>query len=183
MATKKKQYESNFKDKLATNTAYRHTVKTFISNPDIITQSHSPYNSGTLKASSAPKANCNGTMIKEIITKEEYSTNFDIRSTNANTITTNKNPKTQKSKMTNTNRPLSSNQPDTNNNEIYNIKGERSRPTTSRASSRINEIELAMIDTTTTKNEEETILIKILNYIERKIINQPISTKKGYQKR
>ncbi|MBW0566093.1 hypothetical protein O181_105808 [Austropuccinia psidii MF-1] len=145
MATKKKQYESNFKEELATNTAYRRTVKTFISDPDI--------------------------------------------STNANTITTNKNPKTKKRTMKNNNRPFSSNQPDTNNNEIYSIKEEKSRPTTSRASSRINKIDLATIDTTINKNKEETIdvtdtenneiriLNKIKDYIEKKKNDQPITTK------
>ncbi|MBW0575710.1 hypothetical protein O181_115425 [Austropuccinia psidii MF-1] len=178
IATKQKmQDESNFKDELATNTAYRRTVKTFISNPDISTQSHSPYGSGTLEASSVPKAICNGTMIKEIITKEEYSNNFDIKSTNTNTITTNENPKTQKRTTTSNNRPLSSNQPYTNNNEIYNIKEEKSRLNTSRTSSSINKMELVSRNLTMTENNEKAISNKIENYIERKLNNKPISKK------
>ncbi|MBW0549768.1 hypothetical protein O181_089483 [Austropuccinia psidii MF-1] len=152
MATKKKKYKSNFKDTLATNTSYR--------------------------TASIPKAIDNSTMTKEIITKEEYDTHFDSKSTNANTIKANSNLSIQKrTKTMNDKRTLSSNQLDTNNNEIYNIKEEKSRPTTSRASSRIDEIKLATIDTTVNKNEETTILNKIVNYIERKIKNQPIPTK------
>ncbi|MBW0515270.1 hypothetical protein O181_054985 [Austropuccinia psidii MF-1] len=101
-----------------------------------------------------------------------------------NTIKTNNNPSNNtKPTISNFVGPLRSNQYETNTNKGYIKKEQMSRPTTSCASSRINENEIAMIDTTTTEYEEETVLIKILNYIERKIINQPISTKKRYQKR
>ncbi|MBW0545067.1 hypothetical protein O181_084782 [Austropuccinia psidii MF-1] len=103
---------------------------------------------------------------------------------NTNTIKANRNPSIQKrTTTTNNKRTLSSNQ-----------------PTTSRTSSNTNKIDTSIliktmvnkekqpkykvtnstktiIDTTATKNEEETILLKILNYIERKINNQSISTK------
>ncbi|MBW0581701.1 hypothetical protein O181_121416 [Austropuccinia psidii MF-1] len=147
MATKKKQYKSNFKDTLATNTTYR-TI-------------------------SVPKAINNSTMPKEIITKEEYNTNFDSRSTNANAIKANSNPSIQKRTTTTNNKTaLSSNQ-----------------FTASRTSSNTNKVELAtikatvtenkeeMINVTVTENEEETIFNKVVKYIEIKINNQPILTK------
>ncbi|MBW0495796.1 hypothetical protein O181_035511 [Austropuccinia psidii MF-1] len=108
----------------------------------------------------------------------------------ANTIKTKNNPgNNPKPKISNFVRPLSSNQYETNTNKGYIKKGQMSRPNTSRASSRINEIELATIDTTINKNKEETIdvtdtennekriLNKIKSYIEKKITDQHITIK------
>ncbi|MBW0552345.1 hypothetical protein O181_092060 [Austropuccinia psidii MF-1] len=71
----------------------------------------------------------------------------------------------------------SSNQPDTNNNKIYNEKEHNSKPMTICTVSNINTDLSKAIDMTITENNEKGILNKIENYIERKINDQPISTK------
>ncbi|MBW0509290.1 hypothetical protein O181_049005, partial [Austropuccinia psidii MF-1] len=141
----------------SSNTAYNTAFKPFVPDPDINRQSHFTYESGSPQNSSAPLRITTSISTKKNFSREGYSINFDSQKFKAKTMEKDKNP-TTKTTISNDNRPLSCNQPETSNNEIYNIKEEKSQPTTSSASSRINKIELATIDTTINKNEEETIL-------------------------
>ncbi|MBW0497443.1 hypothetical protein O181_037158 [Austropuccinia psidii MF-1] len=112
------------------------------------------------------------------IKDKPFILNPDGKRIYTNTIKTKSNPSTQKrTTMGDNNRPLSSNQPDTNSYKICNKEEQKVQLNTSRTSSSINKIEFETIDATDTENKEEVILNKIVNYIERKIKNQPISTK------
>ncbi|MBW0470150.1 hypothetical protein O181_009865 [Austropuccinia psidii MF-1] len=212
----KTQNKLNLKHELATNTAYRITDKLFTPNTDISTRSYFLHDAGTIKATSVTKTIDNCIMVKEVITKEDHSSNPDSKRINTNTIKTNSN--------------FSPNQPDANGNKIYKNDEQNLQPNTSCTSFSTNEIRSVTTDATITKdnnnqisdyisyrspylvtpnknattslkhtrninlnisnsdkrtnatitvNEEETILIKIVTYIERKIINQTISTKKS----
>ncbi|MBW0481955.1 hypothetical protein O181_021670 [Austropuccinia psidii MF-1] len=136
------------------------------------------YTGRTSKADKPPILN--DTLVQKTIITSKNSNGpcIDRTKTKVSTIKTNNNP-SNNTKLTIHHfvRLLSSDQYETNTNESYISKEQMSRPTTSKASSRIDKIKLATIDTTINKNEEETILNKVVNYIERKIKNQPISTK------
>ncbi|MBW0467443.1 hypothetical protein O181_007158 [Austropuccinia psidii MF-1] len=97
---------------ISSNTDYRIPFKPPVSTHDH-RQSHFLYDAGTLKSASAPKTIDNFTTTKDIITKEEYSSNFDSKSANTNTIKKDRYP------STNMNRNLSTNNSDASINEVY----------------------------------------------------------------
>ncbi|MBW0524889.1 hypothetical protein O181_064604 [Austropuccinia psidii MF-1] len=170
-------HKSNIKDNLATNTAYSMALKPFVSDTGINRQSNFMYESGSLQNSSAPLPIATSIPTKKNFSREEYSINFDSQKINSKTIEKDKNTSTNtKTTISNVNRPLSCNQPDTNSNDIYNKEEQKVKLNTSRTSSSINKIEFETIDATDTENNEKRILNQIKNYIERKINDQPITT-------
>ncbi|MBW0539303.1 hypothetical protein O181_079018 [Austropuccinia psidii MF-1] len=125
------------------------------------------YNGRTSESGKPPILN--DTLVqKTIITSKTSNVScIDRTKTKASTIKT-KNDTSTKTKTTNT--TITENKEETidatatkNKEETIDVTATKNKEET--------------IDATATKNEEETILIKLVNYIERKIKNQPISTK------
>ncbi|MBW0470627.1 hypothetical protein O181_010342 [Austropuccinia psidii MF-1] len=136
------------------------------------------YESGFLQTSSAPLPIATSIPTKKNFSREGYSINFDSQKFNAKTMEKDKNPSTNtKTTISNDNRPLICNQPDTNSNEIYNKEEQKVQLNTSCTSSSISKIEFETIDADDTENNKKRILNQIKNYIERKINDQPITTK------
>ncbi|MBW0551861.1 hypothetical protein O181_091576 [Austropuccinia psidii MF-1] len=126
-------------------------------------------NVNTIKNNSNPGPNQPYTNITNIYDKQEQNLQPNTSCTNSNTnkieLSTIDMTATKNKEKTISNKKDTSNLIDTTVNKETEPKYKITNSTKT------------TIDMTITKNEEETIFNKIVNYIERKIKNQPISTK------